>query len=157
MQSLIAADMSTRKHICTVVALATFLTLLLGGLTSVFDPIAKLLPARSHLFFHLIAHAVLSLSLLTILSPNVPAEFVCAVSIAIAFAIDLLRALFVAGADAQIADLTAATVGSFLVFIVPRDGSTFVRPSLQALSSFLNPVDNDDDDDDSHRVNSWAV
>lgn len=149
--------MIARKHIAFAVACGAMFLLLCATLTNVFDPLTAMLPTHSHLLFHLVAHAVLTMGLLHAVPNQVPAEAICAISVCVAFAIEALQSAFVRDRRADLTDVTAATVGSFIIFVLPRDGSSFVRPSWQALMSYVAPADQDDDEEDSHGVGSWAV
>lgn len=149
-----------RKHLALGLAFVTITLLLIVTLTPAAKPLSRLLPARTHLFFHLIAHALLAAALLHAVPPHIPAEAVCAVSIAIAVLIELVQAALVGGRTGDIADVAAAAVGSCVVFVIPgRDGAPApIQSSWYALTTFaMPPQDDDDDDDDGHRVGSWAV
>lgn len=150
--------MLARRAVWVLLVFVTGSLLGLGTLTSLLEPITQLLPSRAHLMGHLLAHAVLVVSILHIIPAAVPAEAVCAASIAIAFALEAVQAALVKGRTGDLGDVAAATVGSFAVFLFPRDGGFPVRPSWHAFTSYIIPTnEEDEDDEDSHRVNSWAV
>lgn len=157
-RSFIIRMLLARRGLWIFAASVTTILLLVGTLTNVLEPFAKVLPSRTHLIAHLIAHAVLAVSAMHIVPASVPAEVVCAGSIAAAFGIEGAQAAFVKDRIGDLGDVAAATVGSFAVFVFPRDGGSPIRPSWHALTSYVAPtVDEDEDDEDSHRVNSWAV
>lgn len=154
----------TQQGLCIAAAGTAIVLLLIGTLTSILQPLTNILPPKTHLLAHLFGHAVLTVSVFHAFPERiVPApEVVCAVSVALAFIIETLQSAFVNGRSGDIGDMAAATCGSFAVFLFPRDGGSPVRPTWQALTSYVTPVpndedDDDEDDDDSHRVNSWAV
>lgn len=171
--------MRAQQGICVVAGAAVGTLLLLGTLTSKFEPIAHLLPKRTHLFGHFLAHAVLTVAVLHALPDGVcTAEMICAISIVVAVMIEVAQSVFVPARRGTLTDIAAATVGSFAVFLFPRQaqshGNALNRPSWGAFISYFMPVattvgnngtdDEDEDDDDysgngrdSHRVGSWAV
>lgn len=144
-----------RRQISLSVLLATLLILLLATLTPLFTPILLRLPPHSDLLFHLFAHALLSITLLHLVSPAVPAEAVCLLSFGLALLIELIQAAFIKRRAAHFADIVAGGIGSCAVFAVPRDGR-LVKPSWTVLVAYLVGED-EDDEDDGHRVGSWAV
>lgn len=169
--------MRAQQGVCVVAGAAVGTLLLLGTLTSMFEPIAHLLPKRTHLFGHFLAHAVLTVAALHALPDGVcTAEMICAISIAVAVMIEVAQTVFVPTRKGTLADIAVAAVGSFAVFLFPRQahshGNALNRPSWGAFMSHFTPVpttdgndtDEEDDDEDyigngrdSHRVGSWAV
>lgn len=145
-----------RRQISIGFLLAASLLLFIGAFTSLFKPVLSQLPPRSDLIFHLVAHAVLVLCVAQLVPPSVPPEAICAGSIAAAFFLELAQTLFVKGRGAEIGDVAAATVGSFAVFLAPKEGVRVQQPSWNALTAYLFG-DEEDDDEDGHRVGSWAV
>lgn len=142
-----------RRNITICILLATLTTLAIGSLTPVFKNVQSYLPPYTDIFLHFVAHTILSIAAYQLVSSTTPPSVICAASITLAVLIELLQTL-IKDRSAQLADLAAATVASFVVFFIPKDGRYF-RPSLAALASYLSP--DDDDDEDEHRVGSWAV
>ncbi|PXF40507.1 hypothetical protein BWQ96_09788 [Gracilariopsis chorda] len=143
-----------RRQISYALLLLTAVLLILGTLTPVFASVLPHLPPHSDIVFHFFAHVVLVLALAAAL-PSLPREAACAYSVAAAVLLELAQAVFVRSRNAHLPDIIAATLASFAVFLVPREGK--IRPPSAAV--FLNWLipDEDDDDLDSHRVTSWAV
>lgn len=145
-----------RRQIFIGVLLVTVLLLLLGAFTSLFKPALAQLPPHFDVLFHFLAHVLLVLCAAQLVPPTVPPEAVCAGSIVAALFLELAQSLGVKGRGAEIADALAATVGSFAVFLVSKDGLKLQRPSLNALTAYLFG-DEDEEEEDGHRVGSWAV
>lgn len=145
-----------RRQISAVALLFTSLLLVLGAFTTLFEPLVSHLPPRSDLLFHFLAHAVLVLCAAQLVPPHVPPEAVCAASVAAALLLEFAQRWFVDGRAADFPDAVAASVGSFAVFLVSKDGLRVQRPNFNALTTYLFE-DEEDDDEDGHRVGSWAV
>lgn len=104
---------------------------------------------------HLLAHALIAIAALQITSPLTPPEAITAASVLLAVVLELAQKMFVKGRTARLDDLAAATIGSFAVFLTPRDGR-YLMPNCGVLREWLY-ADDEDEDEDSHRVQSWAV
>lgn len=173
--------MRAQQGVWVLAGAAVATLLLLGTMTSMFEPIAHLLPKRTHLFGHFLAHALLSVAALHAVTDGVcSAEMICAISIVLAVMIEVAQSVFVPARKGTLADIAAATVGSFAVFLFPRQAHSHGNPLHRLpwgwgafMSQFMpvattggdNDTDDEDDDDDdyagngrdSHRVGSWAV
>lgn len=139
-----------------LLSLATVALLyLVACFTPTFNAVAKVAPPRADLLLHLLVHAFLTICALPLLPPSLPPEVVALASIVGAFAIEAAQHILLTDRHADVGDMLAGMIGSFAVFLVPRDGQR-TRPSWQALTTYLY-AEEEDEDEDSHNVDSWAV
>lgn len=147
--------MMIKRSISAAILTTIALILFLVTCTSIFSSLASSFPQQSDLLFYVIAYASFSIAALPLKPPNMPNEALWLLSVALAILLEIFQLLLVQKRPAKLAYLFASAFGSFVIFLIPKEGR-LVLPSWPVLMTYLLPED-DDDMEDSHRVGSWAV